>query len=165
MTIEAGRQLLHYRLIEKIGEGGMGVVWKAEDTRLGRPVALKFIRDDRDDEPDRLKQLRREARAVAALNHPNIVTIHAVEEVEDKALLVMELVDGKSLERIIPEGGLSLGTFYELAGLLLGAVTAAHDRGIVHGDLKPANIVVRRDGHVKIMDFGLARSLPRSESI
>ncbi len=165
MTIEAGQQLLHYRLIEQIGEGGMGVVWKAEDTRLGRPVALKFIRDDRDDEPDRLKQLRREARAVAALNHPNIVTIHSVEEVEDKALLVMELVDGKSLERIIPEGGLSLGTFYELAGLLLGAVTAAHDRGIVHGDLKPANILVRGDGQMKIMDFGLARSLPRSESI
>ncbi|NIM01571.1 MAG: protein kinase [Acidobacteria bacterium] len=165
MRPEAGQELLHYRLIEKVGEGGMGVVWKALDHRLDRPVALKILRDDLDDGPERMARLRREARAVAALNHPNIVTIHAVEEVDDIALLVMELVEGRSLDRIIPEGGLSLGTFYNMAGLLLRAVVAAHERGILHGDLKPANVIVSQDGQMKIMDFGLARLLPKSEKV
>ncbi len=138
MSIEAGQTLAHYRLVEKIGEGGMGVVWKAIDTRLDRLVALKFLADDRGCDRGRLE---REARTVAALNHPNIVTIHAVEEIDGNRVLVMELVEGKSLDRLIPETGLSLGTFYNMACLLLGAVAAAHDRGILHGDLKPANIL------------------------
>ncbi len=165
MALAAGQELLHYRLIEKVGEGGMGVVWKAVDSRLDRPVALKVLRDDHADGRERMARLRHEARAVAALNHPNIVTIHAVEEVDDTALLVMELVEGKSLDRIIPEGGLSMGTFYNMAGLLLRAVIAAHERGILHGDLKPANVIVNEDGQMKIMDFGLARLMPTTENV
>jgi serine/threonine protein kinase len=160
--LESDRLLGQYRLVEKIGEGGMGVVWKAIDTRLDRPVALKFLPDECGRDPRRLQQLEHEARTIAALNHPNIVTIHAIEEIEGTRLMVMELVEGKSLDRIIPEGGLSMGTFYNMAGLLLGAVTAAHDRGILHGDLKPSNIVVSSDGRMKILDFGLARVTPRS---
>ncbi len=155
--IQPDRVLGHYRLVEKIGEGGMGVVWKAIDTRLDRLVALKFLADDRGSDRGRLE---REARTVAALNHPNIVTIHAVEEIDGNRVLVMELVEGKSLDRLIPETGLSLGTFDNMACLMLGAVAAAHERGILHGDLKPANILVSSDGRMKILDFGLARLLP-----
>ena len=106
LSIAAGQELSHYRLVEKIGDGGMGVVWRAHDTRLDREVALKLLRSDMESDPHRMARLDREARAVAALNHPNIVTIHSIEDVGDRHFLVMELVRGKTLDKVVPADGL-----------------------------------------------------------
>jgi serine/threonine protein kinase/Flp pilus assembly protein TadD len=148
-------QLLHYRLIEKIGEGGMGVVWKARDTMLERDVALKLLPSSFASSPLRLERFKREARALAALNHPNIVTIFAVEHEAEHHFLTMELLDGQPLSARVRPGGLSLAEFLPIAIPLADAVGRAHDRGVTHGDLKPANIVVD-DDRVRILDFGLA---------
>ena len=154
MPAEA-EQLLHYRLIEKIGEGGMGVVWKARDTSLERDVALKLLPSSVASDPRRLERFEREARALAALNHPNIVTIFAVEHDGDRHFLTMELLGGQPLTALIRPGGLCLAEFLPIAIPLADAVGRAHDRGVIHGDLKPANIVVDED-RVRILDFGLA---------
>jgi len=149
----------NYRLLEKLGEGGMGVVWKARDLKLDRDVAVKFLPGGAVDNPERRAFFEREAKAVAALSHPNIVTIFAVGEAEGTIFFTMELVDGQPLSKIIEPGGVSLDRFLELALPLTGAVAAAHARGIIHRDLKPQNIMIDTTGTLKILDFGLARIL------
>jgi non-specific serine/threonine protein kinase len=166
MRLEPGVLLDHYRLIAPIGEGGMGVVWKALDTSLDREVALKLLPDATVQDPDRLAMFEHEARTLAALNHPNIVTIFAVEQADGRRFLAMELVDGEPLSDLIPAGGLPLDRLVELALPLIDALAAAHQRGVTHRDIKPANIVVARDGRVKVLDFGVATLAPdpRAES-
>jgi len=152
-----GQTLNHYHLVEWIGAGGMGQVYAAEDQKLGRLVALKLLPPEMARDGDRLARFRREARAVAALNHPNIVTIYSVEEADGLHFLTMERVTGKSLREAIPEGGLALGRLLEIARPLTEALAAAHRQGIVHRDLKPDNVMITEDGRVKVLDFGLAK--------
>jgi len=159
MNLEAGRTIAHYRLVEKLGEGGMGVVWKAHDLKLARDVAVKFLPEDVAGDPERRAYFEREAKAVAALRHPNIVTIHAVEEADGVSFFTMELVDGKPLSEFIKPGGSSRDQFFSVAVQLSDAVAAAHGRGIIHRDLKPGNVMVGPSGAVKVLDFGLARVL------
>ena len=154
---EIGQQILHYRILHKLGEGGMGAVYLAEDTKLNRKVALKFLPAEMISDPERLKRFEREAKTVAALNHPNIVTIYSVEEQNGVPFIAMELVDGKSLTELIPEQGQTLDRIFELAIPIADAVSAAHEKGITHRDLKPGNIMVGSDGRVKVLDFGLAK--------
>jgi serine/threonine protein kinase/WD40 repeat protein len=152
-----GTTLHHYRIVRTLGKGGMGEVYAAEDTRLHREVALKILPHDMASDPERLQRFEREAQAVAALNHPNIVTIYAVEETENVHFIAMELVEGKTLAQSIPKGGLGLQQFMRIAVPLVDAIAAAHQRGIVHRDLKPANIMLTDDGRLKVLDFGLAK--------
>jgi TolB-like protein/Tfp pilus assembly protein PilF len=152
-----GTKLNHYTIVAHLGRGGMGEVWIADDTRLGRKVALKTLPSLVAGDPERRARFEREARAIAALNHPNIVTIHSVEESGGTAFLTMELIEGRTLSEIIPSTGLPLARFFELAIPLASALAAAHQKGITHRDLKPANIMVTSDGRVKVLDFGLAK--------
>jgi serine/threonine protein kinase len=152
-----GTTLAHYRITAALGAGGMGEVWRATDTKLGREVALKVLPEEFVDDSQRLDRFEREARAVASLNHPHIVTIHSVEEAEGVRFLTMELIEGRSLEKLIPEGGLELGLFLDLATPLAEAISAAHDKSVIHRDLKPANVMVDADGRLKVLDFGLAK--------
>jgi len=154
-----GQTLGHYRIVRKIGAGGMGVVYQAEDTTLGRQVALKILPPALSGDDDRLVRFAREARAVAALNHPNIVTVHSVEESGGVHFITMELVKGKMLAELLPRQGFALDTFFEMAIPLADAVSAAHQQGIAHRDLKPANIMVSDDGRIKVLDFGLAKGM------
>jgi len=149
--------LSHYRILSALGSGGMGEVYLAEDTKLGRRVALKVLAPGVAADPERRDRFEREARAVAALNHPNIVTIHSVEEDNGVPFLTMELVEGKTLGEIIPPEGLPIDSFLAIAIPLADAVAAAHERGITHRDLKPANVMVSVDRRVKVLDFGLAK--------
>src|SRR5579863_4079742 len=137
----------------------MGEVYRATDTKLGREVALKVLPVEMASDPDRLARFQREARAVAALNHPHIVTIYSVEEAEGIHFLTMELVEGLSLDRRIAAGGLPVSQIIEIAGALADALAAAHEKGIVHRDLKPANVMVTNEGRVKVLDFGLAKDV------
>ncbi len=159
-----GKILSHYKVLEQIGEGGMGAVYVAQDQNLGRKVALKMLRGELAGNPDRLERFRREAQAVAALNHPNIVTIHSIEESPEGSFITMELVEGKGLDRLITGDGMSAQRMLEIARPLVRALAAAHDRGITHRDLKPANIMVTGDGTVKILDFGLAKLTSTADS-
>ncbi|HYH46718.1 MAG TPA: protein kinase [Thermoanaerobaculia bacterium] len=164
----AGRTLGHFRLLERLGAGGMGDVYLAEDAKLGRRVAVKVLHaqgPSSDAERERIERFVREARAVAALNHPNIVTLHSVEEVEGVHFLVMEWVDGRTLAQEIPRGGLGLERIFDIAIPLADALAAAHERGIIHRDLKPQNVMVAAGGRVKVLDFGIAKlRLPASEN-
>jgi eukaryotic-like serine/threonine-protein kinase len=154
-----GRTLAHYRITNAIGAGGMGQVYRANDAKLGRDVALKVLPADMARDPERLARFQREARAVAALNHPHIVTIFSVEEAEGVHFLTMELVEGESLDRRIPPGGLAIEQILAVAAALADALCAAHEKGIVHRDLKPGNVMVSDEGRVKVLDFGLAKDV------
>ncbi|MBI4168422.1 MAG: protein kinase [Acidobacteria bacterium] len=164
MSPEAGQMLSHYRLIDEIGRGGMGVVYRALDTSLDRHVAVKVLPPEVTADTDRLERFRREAKAIAALNHPGIVTIHSVEESGGVHFLTMELVQGRTLDTVIPPAGLPLARFFEVAVQLADAVSAAHERGVVHRDLKPANVMVIEGAAVKVLDFGLAK-LRKAEAL
>jgi TolB-like protein len=159
MPLSSGDKLGPYEILAPIGAGGMGEVFRALDPRLGREVAIKVLPAGMALEPDRLARFQREARAVAALNHPHIVTIYSVEEVDGLNFLTMELVVGQALDRMIPAGGLAFGQIVEIAGELADALAAAHEKGIVHRDLKPANVMVNAEGRVKVLDFGLAKDV------
>jgi serine/threonine protein kinase/tetratricopeptide (TPR) repeat protein len=178
-----GNTLNHYKIVSKLGTGGMGEVYVAEDTKLNRHVALKILPPELAEKPERLERFRREAQAVAALNHPNIVTIHSVEEAGQQAggtpalaapvagdpegvqgmpaegpfhFITMELVEGKTLDEAIPRKGFPLSRFFQIAIPVADAISAAHEKGITHRDLKPSNIMIGEDGRVKVLDFGLA---------
>ena len=159
-----GRTLSRYHILSKLGEGGMGEVYLAEDAELHRKIALKVLPEEMAADPVRLERFKREARTVAALDHPNIVTIHSVEEVEGVHFLTMGLVEGKTLDEIIHSGGLELEQFFDLAIPLADAVAAAHARGITHRDLKPANVMVTAEGRVMVLDFGLAKLAPAPDA-
>ena len=152
-----GENLGHYSILDKLGEGGMGEVYLAVDRQLDRRVALKILPQSMADEPERLERFRREAKALACLDHPNIVAIHSVETVDGFHFIVMELLEGQTLGDFIPKRGVSVAQFFETAIPLTDAIAAAHEKGIVHRDLKPSNIVVTNNGRVKVLDFGLAR--------
>ena len=154
---EPGSTLLHYRIVEKLGEGGMGEVYAAEDQKLRRRVALKLLRPETAADRERLRRFRREARAVAAFNHPNIVTLYSVEEADGLHFLTMELVEGTTLDRRIGKRGMPLAELLDLAIPIADALAAAHRRGIVHRDLKPRNVMVTDAREVKVLDFGLAK--------
>ena len=157
MSVEPGQMLSHYRLIEKIGEGGMGEVYLAEDTRLKRNVALKVLPTEMASDPMRLERFQREAEAVASLNHPHIVTIYSVEQAGETRFLTMELVEGTSLDRQRKPGGLPIADVFEIGIALADALAAAPEKGVVHRDLKPPNVMRSAEGRIKVLDFGLAK--------
>jgi TolB-like protein/Tfp pilus assembly protein PilF len=159
MGLLAGDKLGTYEIVAPIGAGGMGEVYRAVDTKLGREIALKILPADMASDPERLARFHREARAAAALNHPNIVTLFSVEQAGGVHFLTMELVEGQPLKDLIPPHGMPAARVIEMGAFLADALAAAHDKGLAHRDLKPANIMVAADGRIKVLDFGLAKSL------
>lgn len=165
MSLSSGTRLGHYEVRTPLGAGGMGEVYRARDTRLGRDVALKILPDAFADDPERLARFEREATTLAALNHPHIAHIHGVEESGSTRALVMELVEGDDLAQRLVRGALPVDEAVPIARQIADALEAAHGAGIIHRDLKPANIKVRPDGTVKVLDFGLAKALDTTAGI
>ncbi len=157
VSLQPDRMIAHYRLVSKLGEGGMGVVWRARDTRLDRDVALKTLPPDLVGDPSRRERFIREAKAAAAVSHPNIAAIHDVGEADGVVYLAMELVEGRTLRQVASERRLPIPRALGIAAQIAEGLGRAHREGIVHRDIKPDNVIVGESGHAKILDFGLAR--------
>ena len=159
-----GRTISHYRVVGKLGVGGMGVVYDAEDQNLARKVALKFLPDELAGDPDATRRFRREAQTIALLNHPQICTVYEVDEFEDRTFIAMERLEGSNLKAHMARKSLDMPEILDIALQIAQALDAAHSKGVIHRDIKPGNVFVSEQGRVKVLDFGLARRIPSEAS-